>query len=355
MRKLFFLSLILFVGFVASAQAPGLILFHVEECPHCQAERAFLNDLKKEYPDLSVTEYEVGHNSNNQKLFTQTAQKLGIKELVVPVTIVGDKYLVGFDKPENSGEEIKQMLGLADKTNIDIKKISLPLLAASVGFIDGFNPCSMWSLLVMLTLVMATGSRKKVWLVGWTFIIVSSISYFLFMSAWLNIFIFLGYLVIIRIIVGIIAIAAGIISIKEYYTFKPNVCEVGSSEEQKGKITKKIERVIASPNVLWLVLGVAGIAFSVNLIEMMCSLGLPVVFTKTLSLYNLPGWEYYAYILLYVFFYMILNIIVVLVAGFAMKFMAITDKYSRWFRLAAGILMLVLGLIFLIKPSLLMF
>ncbi|TSD02307.1 MAG: hypothetical protein Athens071424_120, partial [Parcubacteria group bacterium Athens0714_24] len=163
------------------------------------------------------------------------------------------------------------------------------------------------------------------------------------------------YLTIIRIIVGVIALFSGIISIREYYTSKPDVCEVGSSEEQKNKIFKKIEKVMASPNALWLILGVASIAFSVNLIEMMCSLGLPVLFTKTLSMYNLAAWKYYAYILLYVFFYMILNILVVLVAGFTMKFMSVTNKYSRWFRLVAGILMVILGLIFLIRPEMLMF
>lgn len=357
-----------FFSFSQDNQKITLTLFHGEECPHCRVERAFLTDLQKQMPNLEVKEYEVWHNTNNQKLFSETAQKMGIKELAVPLTIVGDKYLVGFDTPENYGEKIKEMVGFKQSSNdnskiisvpffgkIDAKSFSLPVLAVVVGTLDGFNPCSMWSLLIMLTLVIATGSRKKVWLVGWTFIIISSLSYFLFMSAWLNVFMFLGYLTIIRIIVGVIALFSGIISIREYYTSKPDVCEVGSSEEQKNKIFKKIEKVMASPNALWLILGVASIAFSVNLIEMMCSLGLPVLFTKTLSMYNLAAWKYYAYILLYVFFYMILNILVVLVAGFTMKFMSVTNKYSRWFRLVAGILMVILGLIFLIRPEMLMF
>ncbi len=347
---LFFPSLI----FASPDKLPAVYLFHGEECSHCQVERAFLEKLKAEIPGLEIKEYEVWHNEENRKLFLETAQKLGIKQLAVPLTIIGDKYLLGFDTPENMGEQIRQLIKNSTVAQIDIKSLSLPVLAAAVGTLDGFNPCSMWSLLVMLTLVIATGSRKKVWLVGWTFIITSSISYFVFMSAWLNVFIFLGYLIIIKIIIGLIAIISGIVSIREFYTFKPNVCEAGSSEEQKNKITRKIEQVVASPNALWLVLGVAGIAFSVNLIEMMCSLGLPVVFTKTLTMYSLAPWKYYGYILLYIFFYMILNILVVLVAGFTMKFLRITDKYSRWFRLSAGILMLILGAIFLIKPELLM-
>jgi thiol-disulfide isomerase/thioredoxin len=378
MRKYFFLVLIAgmivfpFFSFAQNTDKITLILFHGEECPHCQVERVFLKDLQKEFTNLEIKEYEVWHNDTNKKLFKETEKKLGIDKTnmagAVPLTVVGDKYLVGFDTPQNYGEKIKDLIkGEEINTGgnneikipffgrVDAKSFSLPVLAAVVGTLDGFNPCSMWSLIVMLTLVIATGSRRKVWLIGWTFIITSSVSYFLFMSAWLNVFIFMGYLMIIRIIVGVVALASGIISIREYYTFKPNVCEVGSTEEQKNKITKKIEKVVASPSILWLILGVVGIAFSVNLIEMMCSLGLPVVFTKTLSMFNLPQWEYYAYILLYVFFYMILNILVVLVAGFTMKFMQITDRYSRWFRLIAGILMLILGLIFFIKPELLMF
>lgn len=360
-KKLFFIFLI--TGFLASLvfnfvsaqeKLPTITLFHGEECPHCKVERAFLNDLKKKMPDLEIVEYEVWHNEQNQKLFLETAEKLGIKQLAVPLTIIGDKYLLGFDKPENSGEQIKEMLNYTVSSPVVSQPTSLILFALVTGILDGFNPCSMWALLVLLTLVIATGSRKKIWLVGGTFIIVSAISYFLFMSAWLNTFIFLGYLKLIRIIVGLVALAAGFISIKEFYTYKPNVCEV-SAPEQKQKISKRIESVLNLKTGLLLVLGVAGIAFSVNLIELLCSIGLPVIFTKTLTLYNLVKWKYYAYIGLYDFFYMLDDIVVLLIAGFSMRFLQLNAKYSRWSRLIAGVLMLALGAIFLIKPELLMF
>ncbi|MBI4692120.1 MAG: hypothetical protein HY773_01620 [Candidatus Terrybacteria bacterium] len=357
LKKLFFVFLI--VGFLLtpvfsfSQEKSTLILFHGEECPHCIVERQFLAELKKEMPDLEIIEYEVWHNEENRKLFLETAEKLGIKQLAVPLTIIGDKYLLGFDTPENSGEQIKHMI-----KNLEIKspsEFSHPFfLAVTLGAVDGFNPCSMWALLVLITLAIATRSRKKVWLVGSVFIITSYISYFLFMSAWLNTFIFLEYIKIIRIIVGLVAVAAGFLSIREFYTFKPNVCEVSAPEQQK-KISNRIKEVLNSKTALFLVLGVAGIAFSVNLIELLCSLGLPVIFTKTLTLYNLAKWKYYAYIGLYDFFYMLDDIIVLALAGFSLKFFQLNGKYSRWSRLIAGILMLALGAIFLIKPELLMF
>jgi len=360
MKKYFLVSLLLgfllfpSLIFASSDKLPTVTLFYGEECPHCHAERAFLNELKKEMPDLEIKEYEVWHNEQNQKLFLETAQKLGIKQLAVPLTIIGDKYLLGFDTSENMGEQIRQLIKNSPVAQIDVKSLSLPVLAAVVGALDGFNPCSMWSLLVMLTLIIATGSRKKVWLAGSVFIITSYISYFLFMSAWLNTFIFLDYIKAVRSIVGLVAIVAGCLSLKEFYTFKPNICEISSPGRQK-KFFEKIKKALESPTIPMLVLGVAAIAFSVNLLELLCSLGLPVVFTKTLTMYHLATWKYYTYIGLYDFFYMLDDIVVLLIAGFSMRFLQLNGKYSRWSRLVAGLLMLILGAIFLLKPELLMF
>lgn len=373
MRKYFFttLFLIIFLSnyFSVFAQTenelPDIILFHGEECPHCKAERTFLDGLKKELPELEVIEYEVWHNEENRKIFLEIAESLGIENLGVPLTIIGDKYLIGFDKPENSGKEIKKMLGLETDGDssifshpifgkINIKNLSLPFLAVVLGTLDGFNPCSMWALLVLLTLLIATGSRRKVWIVGGVFILTSAFSYFLFMAAWLNTFIFIGYINAVQIIIGILALVAGIVSIREFFTFKPGVCEI-TDEKKKTKLTERIKNILHSHSLLFMVLGVMGIAFSVNLIELLCSLGIPVIYTKALAMHSLAKWKYYAYIGLYDFFYMLDDIIILLIAGFSMKFFHFNTRYSRYSRLIAGILMVILGLIFLIKPELLIF
>jgi thiol-disulfide isomerase/thioredoxin len=383
----------------AEGDLPAIYLFHGEECPHCQAERAWLEDVKEEFPELEVVELEVWHDKKNRNIFLDVLEDLGVDSPGVPLTIIGDKYSIGFDKAENSGvalrEQIDSMRGTEytllaegvlrkagilsedieikitdEKTGsqinavdevkvpflgkMNIKKMSLPLMTVVLGTLDGFNPCSMWALLILITLVLATGSRKKVWLVGGVFILTSAISYFVFMSAWLNAFVLLEYMVLTRVIVGIIALVAGAISIKGYYTFKPGVCEMSSVEKQ-AKTTNMIQRVLAPGKTLWaVIIGVIAIAFSVNLVELMCSLGLPVIFTKALTVQGLAAWKYYIYIAWYVFFYMLDDLIVLAVAGFSMKFFNLDSNYSRYSRLIAGILMIALGAIFLLKPELLM-
>lgn len=369
MKKYFFLFLILgflITPFFPSAQGlPSVILFHGEECPHCQDEREFLEQLKQEMPELEIVEYEVWHNEENRKIFEDVAKRLGIEKLVVPITIVGDQYLIGFDSPENSGEKIREMIKDSDTEfpsgfslpilgEINVNKLSLPVLTAVLGTLDGFNPCSMWALLVLLTLVISTGSRRKVWIVGGVFILTSAVSYYLFVFLWLNAFVLVGYLAITRIIVGIIALAAGAYAIKEYLTFRPGVCEISSPEEQQ-KITERIKNVLRSASFPALIIGVIGIAFSVNLIELLCSLGIPVVYTQALALHNLPALTNYLYILGYVFFYILDDVIVLFIAGFAMKFFHLNTRYSQYSRLIAGILMLILGALFILKPEILVF
>jgi glutaredoxin len=354
-----FLALPVF-GFVQAQEKITLTLYHGEECPHCIAERAFLNDLKKEMPELEVVEYEVWHNEANQKLLQEAFDKLGVENPGIPFTIVGENFLVGFDNSENYGQKIRQMvLGIGNQQTtklpflgeINIKEFSIPILAAVIGTLDGFNPCSMWALITMITLILAVGDRKKLWIVGWTFILVSGFSYFLFMAAWLNAFVFLGFISIIRIIIGLIAVASGVAALNDFIAKKYNVCLIGNLEQQK-KISDKFNKIL-NKNWWAIIAGVAGIAFSVNLVELMCSIGFPVIFTQALALQNMAFLQKYLYIILYVFFYMLLNIIVLLTAGFSSKFLIVNEKYTKYSHLIAGLLMLALGLVFIFKPELL--
>lgn len=376
MKKLFFtflvlgLALIPSFGFAQTAgqatEYPVVYLYHGEECPHCIAERQFLDDLKKELPGLEVKEFEVWHNADNAKLMEEAARKLGTTIQGVPFTVVGDEYVVGFDNDEGIGQKIKNMVlsqqTEADKFSVnlpvfgrfDIRETSLILLTALIGTLDGFNPCSMWALLTMITLILATGDKKKMWLVGWTFIIVSGASYFLFMSAWLNAFVFLSFLPAIRMIVGLVGVGSGSMSLYEFFTKKPEVCEVSSPEKQIS-IVEKFKKVISSPSTMGLIAGVAGVAFSVNMIELMCSLGFPVVYTQALALHNVGALQKYLFIAAYVFFYMLLNVIVLLAAGFSSNYVIGNSKLTRWSRFVAGLAMLILGLIFIFKPELLSF
>jgi hypothetical protein len=153
-------------------------------------------------------------------------------------------------------------------------------------------------------------------------------------------------------IVGLVGIGSGGMSLYEFFTKKPEVCEVSSIEKQVS-IVERFKKVINSPSVIGLLIGVAGIAFSVNLVELMCSLGFPVVYTQALAIHNIGTIQKYLCIAAYVFFYMVLNIIVLLAAGFSSKYVIGNDKLTRYSRLIAGLAMVILGAIFIFNPGLL--
>jgi len=372
MKKLLFtfltlgLLIIPSLGFAAD-KYPTVYLYHGEECPHCQEEIKFLDNLQKELPELVVVKKEVWHNTENAQELQQRADELGVNVSGVPFTIIGDEYISGFDNAEGVGEKIKNLIlngvpSEEDKNKLsvpllgvlDLREESLPILTAVIGTLDGFNPCSMWALLTMITLLLSVGSKRKLWIAGWTFIGVSAFSYFLFMTAWLNAFMFLGVFSVVRVAVGLVALGSGILSLTEFYTKKPDVCEASDFSTQQ-KIVNKFKQVIQTNSWPLLMIGVAGVAFSVNLVELMCSIGFPVIYTQALALHNVSAFGKYIYLAFYVFFYMLQNIIVLLVAGFSMKFFIVDSKYTKYSRLIAGVSMIILGLIFIFKPDLLRF
>lgn len=351
----------------STSKYPVVYLYHGEECPHCQEEIKFLDNLQKELPGLTVIKKEVWHNTQNAEELQQKADELGVNISGVPFTVIGSEYVSGFDNAEGVGKKIRELVlngtpNEEDKNKIsvpiigslDLREESLPILTAVIGTLDGFNPCSMWALLTMITLLLSVGSRKKLWIAGWTFIGVSAVSYFLFMTAWLNAFMFLSVFAIVRIVVGLIALGSGIVSLTEFYTKKPEVCEVSDLSTQQ-KIVEKFKRVIQTNSWPLMMLGVAGVAFSVNLVELMCSIGFPVIYAQALALHNVSTIGKYVYLAFYVFFYMLQNIIVLLVAGFSMKFFIVDSKYTKYSRFIAGVSMVILGLIFIFKPDLLRF
>jgi len=259
----------------------------------------------------------------------------------------------------NNGENISnqetEKINLPFFGEINIKNFSLPALTIIIGFLDGFNPCAMWTLLFLISLLLGMENKKKMWILGVAFIVASAGVYFLFMSAWLNLILFLGFVVWLRIIIGTVALGSGAYGIKEFF-FNKNIagCKV-TQGDKKQKVFERLKKVI-NQNSFWLSLGgIIILAFIVNLIEIICSAGLPAVYAQILALNNLSTWQYYLYILLYILFFMLDDLFVFFVTMITLQMTGITTKYSRYSRLVGGILMLIIGLLLIFKPSWLMF
>ena len=368
---------------VAAAQEQNKLpvyFFYGDGCPHCRDEEIFWGKIKNNYPNIEWINYEIWNNRENYELLLKTTEEtIGRATGNVPITIIGEQAIIGFRDEQTTGVQIRQLLDIYAATGkvekdsqsanqdetvkfplwgkLKLKELSLPILTMALGAIDGFNPCSMWAPLVLITLLINAGNKKKIWLVGWTYIVASALSYFMFLTAWFNTFLIVGYLKIIRVGIGILAVTVGAYFLRDYIKKRKQddlTCEI-TSTKTKTKIIQKLEKVLKNEKPLGIIIGIALIAFSINLIELLCSAGIPAVYTQVLAQNNLPKITYYLYLLLYDFFYMLDDIVVLLIAGFTWKVFAGNQKYAKYSHLIGGVLLTVLGIIMILKPNLLMF
>lgn len=419
MLKKIFLTIIIVASFWGlSAQAADknkidLYFFYGQGCPHCAKEEIFLAKLEKEKTNLSIHRYEVWHSKENADLLAKIAKSINLNVSGVPILFVGTENVVGYGSDESTGRDILKTIkyfedygctdiiapiignvvsektdcihecaggpdcphdcGCSAETNetteatkapeavnvpffgeIKIKNVSLPVLTILIGVVDGFNPCAMWVLIFLISLLLKMENRRRMWILGMAFIGTSGAVYFLFLSAWLNLFMFIGYVAWIRFLIALVALGSGGYHLYDYWKNRNGGCLVEGNEKRRS-VFEKIRNIIAEKNFYLALLGIILLAIAINMVELVCSIGLPAVYTQVLTLAHLPAWQYYAYLLLYIFFFIIDDMIVFLLAMKTLQIKAISSKYSRWSGLVGGIVMLIIGLLLIFKPGWLMF
>jgi hypothetical protein len=292
--------------------------------PSLLSRRKIFKKLEEKYKEkISIEKYEIYNNKENSNLFNQFIQKHKIQIPGVPLLIIGDNYILGYENENTTGNKISKTINLLlygkedddQKENnnslylnlfskkIDLKAISLPLATILIAFVDGFNPCAMWILIFLITMLINMKDRKKLYILGSVFIVISGLVYFIFLAAWFNFFKFIGYVYWIKIIIGIIAIISGILHIKNGL-FSKGECHVTNANQRKN-IIERIKKTLNQKSFLLAVLGISVLAVSVNLIEVVCSAGLPAIYTSLLSTIKLSPVQYYSYLLLYVLIFML--------------------------------------------------
>ena len=204
-------------------------------CPHCESEKVFLDELRRERPSLRIVIYDVAENSTARQRLATLAAERGIANIGVPTFLIGTELIVGFLSAETTGTELRARLGQRAQGaappaavegiqtgwfgELRVRDLGLPLFTIVIGLLDGFNPCSMWVLLFMLSLLAGLADRPKMLLIAGTFVVVEGIAYFAFMAAWLNVFLLIGLSRITELILGSSAGLAGAINIKEFWAF----------------------------------------------------------------------------------------------------------------------------------------
>lgn len=412
----FAVFLLLPVSAKADERVINIHLFYGNGCPHCAAEEEFLSDYLKDRTDVKLYKYEIWYDSHNQELLSKVQKEMGTtNKNGVPFTVIGKKTIVGYadgvtdeqikdainyylnndyrdyageitgkvkktevkedttkdeskteDKKENKIEKADDTKD-SDQTDenvtvpvlgkINAKKVSLPILAVVLGFVDGFNPCAMWILIFLITMLFNMKDRKKMWILGLTFILTSGIVYLMFMLAWLNLATFISKIAFIRLLIAVIALVVGLINVYKYIDSlkkKDEGCDVVDKKDRK-KIMEKIISITHEKKFIIALLGIMVLAASVNIIELMCSIGIPLLFTQILAMNNLSTFSYMIYMFIYIFFFLIDDIVIFVISMVTLKVTGLSTKYTKYSHLIGGIIMLIIGLLLIIKPELLMF
>ncbi|MGD9543591.1 MAG: glutaredoxin family protein [Methylocystis sp.] len=327
-------------------------VFFSPDCPHCHEAIAFL----KQQRGTAYVLHDISKPSS-EALFQKVVKRYGIEDPAVPLIVRGSRYVIGFDSADKTGREILAMLSEQDAVaqraaqskivvpfvgEIDPTHHSLLALTALMGLSDGFNPCAMWVLIYLISLIVSIQDRRKIWWLVGTFVLSSGILYFLFMTAWLNTFLFIGYIRPLTRLIALTAIGFGLDHLVGLAATRGEaVCDVGDLA-QRQRTMRWGREIVAAPVGIASLLMVIALAFAVNAIEFICSAALPAIYTHLLALTDLPIALHYAYIGLYVVFFMLDDLIIFGLAAFAVQ-KIVNTRYAAISRAIGGIVLIALG------------
>lgn len=329
--------------------------FYSVTCPHCIKEQAFLDTIEKKYPQIKINRYEAAKNS---RLLEQLYKKYQVPLLyqgAVPITFIKDKYFLGFS--DQIGTQIEDYLSGSTKKNpslieqINIKKYSLPVLAVILGVLDGFNICSLGALLIILTLVLSLRSRKKIFIFGISYLVTTAFVYGLLIFFWYQLFnIITPYIRKMEIVIGLITAGGAFYFFKEFlkaYKYGPN-CEIDEGKRITGRFSVKFKKLVAeTEKLIPIIVSILIFAATITVVEFPCSAAVPLVFAGILSKAHLPTFLYLLYMILYIVFYLLDEIIIFLIAVFTMKLWLSSPKFVTWIIFLQAIIMLFLSVHYL--------
>ncbi len=370
-----------------SAIKVDIYLFGQDGCLHCADEKAFLDPYVSQNTTVQYHYYEVLKDDGNAQLMAKIGVALDIPTTSTPLTIIGSQYVVGFisgttdqqildiiayyqENPTRYRDIVGELIGNKNVGDIgddgyttttfnipflgkiEATKVSLPLLALVMGTLDGFNPCAMWALLFLMSMLFNMDNKRKVWILGLTFLGTSALVYFGFMVAWLNLATYLSSIRLIQIGIAAVALIGGFYNLRKYLKARKEEdgCEV-IDESRRKRMMKQVLSITSQKVFVLAVLGTMALAFFVNLFELLCSAGLPMIFTQILSMNALSPVENGLYLLIYMICYLLDDIIVFAIGMWTMKLTGFSTKYAKYSHLIGGILMIVIGILMIVHPE----
>ncbi|MDH4167430.1 MAG: thioredoxin family protein [Gammaproteobacteria bacterium] len=371
-----------------------LYYFYSPTCPHCQAAKPFIAGLETKHPWLEIERYVVKDHRANARFYFDTAQSLGVEALSVPGLVFCRQVMIGYDSAATTGKQLEDALNACHERRlanpgapdpeaggsaaaaggapqlsaaeekagttvtvpllgeIDAKALSLPILTLVLAGMDAFNPCAFFVLLFLLSLLVHAKSRQRMAIIGGTFVLFSGLVYFVFMAAWLNVFLIAGELRVITFVAGLLALTVAALNIKDYFWFKAGP-SLSIPDAAKPGLFKRMREVVASGSMGPMLVSTVLLAIVANSYELLCTAGFPMVYTRALTLADLESWQYYAWLAAYNVIYVLPLLAIVTVFTWTMGARKLSEAEGRLLKLISGFMMLGFGLLLLIAPNML--
>jgi len=356
-----------------------LYFFWSERCPHCLAALPYIQALPERYPWLVVHSAELTQDRQNVLRYVQMAQALGQEARSVPAFMFCGQLQVGYDTAigtqleqdlqacyqqvtsawQRGDREFafksavgSQPLRLPLLGEVNPQHYSLPTLTVLLAGLDSFNPCAFFVLLFLLSLLVHAQHRGRMLVIGGVFVLFSGVIYFMFMAAWLNLFLWLGEIGWVTFAAGLLAVAIAAINIKDYFWLRRGVT-LSIPEQAKPNLFQRMRRIVASPRLATMLGGTVLLAIAANSYELLCTAGFPMVYTRLLTLQTLSPTQYYFYLVLYNLVYVIPLVVIVLIFVWTLGARKLQEREGRRLKLLSGLMMLGLGTILVFAPGLL--
>lgn len=351
------------------ADRARLVFFWGVGCPHCEEAKPFLDALAKEEPRLSIEAVEVRRDPEGRRRFLETMTRLGATTIGVPTFVVGDSYVVGYLRGDTD-RELREMVARAlrpadegapgaDHTTeiaipvvgvVDPRTVSLPALTVGIGLVDGINPCAIWVLVVLLGILLHVKTTSRMLLYAAGFVVMSGVVYFTFMAAWSTFFALAGLSRIVTAILGGVLLVMGAINLKDSIWFEKGPSLV-IPDRVKPALFRRMRGIAQAATVPAAFGGILVLAFMVNLVELGCTIGLPAVYTRILSMRGLGALARFGYLALYNVAYVVPLMAVVVAFIAVRRRITVTERAARVLEGVSGILLTCFGALFVVAPE----
>lgn len=381
--KLVMLFLLLMVSSFAYADAPvDIEVFVREGCPHCAKAETFLHTLQQEQPALKMVIVDIGKQPDALQRLQSLAKNQGIRTVRIPAFQIRGQLLIGYSDETSTGQLIRDVLAQtppvknnqdnsgsceAEQVNtcevttpakptfavnflgykLSLEDVGLPLFTIAMGLLDGFNPCSMWVLLLVIALLAPMNNRPCMLAIAGTFVAVEGVAYFMFMAAWLNLFLLIGLSRVSEIAIAVIALVAGLLNLKDFWRFGWGV-SLSIPNAAKPAIYERIRNILQAKNMTAAIIGAVVLALLVQIVEFMCTSGFPALYTRILTLKHLDNISYYSYLLLYNIAYMLDDLLILSIGVITLSQHRLQEKEGRWLKFISGLAMVGLGIYLLV-------